>query len=187
MALHNDVFNQQIWDFFSNDMDSCFEVSKNKQKFQSKSPFKGGLNFTAALAILSVIDFCAAFYYGRRVSQPEIAVFMNKYFSKYDDTFNSTDRCEKFYNVFRNGLSHQWSPKASGIAMNFSSGILVGIVDDILILNVPKFYQVVISGIKDYEEDMDDGNYLDEFKQRYEDILVTDSNAARLLKTELGL
>lgn len=188
MALYNDVFNQQIWDFFCSDIESCFEVNKNKQKLKEKSPFKGGMNFTSALAIFSVIEFCAAFYWGKRIKRSEIAVFMNKYFGKYSPVFDSNGKCEKFYDVFRNGLSHQWSPKRAGIAMSFTTKHLIIKHMTVLILNIPTFYEIVICGLKDYETDLNNNKTLcEKFEKRYEEVIRGDFSSASELKSELRL
>ena len=61
MALHNDVFKQQIWGFLCDDLESCLAVSQIVQFFPKNTIFKGGLNFTAALAIFSVIELAAGY------------------------------------------------------------------------------------------------------------------------------
>lgn len=161
MALHNDVFKQQIWEFFCDDLESCLTVSKLKQS-NPQSPLKGGLNFTATLAIFSVIELCAGWWKGTEPTNDIIASFIQKYISKYYAGFEDKGVSKKFYEVFRNGLSHQWSPKASGIAMDFYGNWLInklkseGGQEDILLLNVPTFFYVTKQGLQDFERDLDD-------------------------------
>jgi hypothetical protein len=74
-----------------------------------------------------------------------IASFLNAYFSKYWELFFNNGFAKKFYQVFRNGFSHQWTPKASIIAMDFKEDwVLKSVKSDdssekILLLNIPSF------------------------------------------------
>lgn len=167
MKLHNYVFQQQIWSFFYNDLESCLEVSKEVQ--QGNKKFKGGLNFTAALTIFSVIDFLASFWKGKNANQTDIAKFIHKYFANYHLIFKTEDLCKQFYNIFRNGLSHQWSPKSSGVAMEFSTKhiLIENKRDKILYLNIPAFYKICVKAFKDFENDLDTDIILSKKFQSY--------------------
>jgi hypothetical protein len=175
MSLHDDVFRQQVWAFFCDDLESCLFVSKLKQC--GIKEFKGGLNFTAALTIFSVIDFLAGFWMGKKAEQSEIAKFICKYFGKYSLALSDEKLCKQFYNVFRNGLSHQWSPKLSGVAMDFTVEHLI--LEDkstkLLHLNVPFFYKISVKAFWDYEKDLDsDPTLAEKFKRRYDNLIEND-------------
>ncbi|HZE87228.1 MAG TPA: hypothetical protein VE090_03395 [Methylomirabilota bacterium] len=187
MALHNDVFQQQIWDFFCNDLESCLTVSKLKQS-NPNSPFKGGLNFTATLAIFSVIELAAGWWKGTEATNDIIASFIQNYLAKYYDRFNNKSFAKKFYEVFRNGLSHQWSPKASGVAMDFYKSWLVEKTstngqEEILLLNVPTFYYVTKQGLEDFEKDINTNEAMRKmFERRYSKIVDSDYKEMRILR-----
>lgn len=187
MALHNDVFQQQIWDFFCGDLESCLTVSKLKQS-NPNSPFKGGLNFTATLAIFSVIELCAGWWKGVEPTSDIIASFIQKYLSKYYVRFKDKNVSKKFYEVFRNGLSHQWSPKASGIAMDFYGNWLINKTDEIgqeeiLLVNVPTFFNVTKQGLKDFEEELNENEDMRKlFEARYNKIVESDYKEMRILR-----
>jgi hypothetical protein len=199
MNEHKGVFNQQVREFFFGDLDSCFKVSKIKQGLPvDRYPFSGGLNFTAALVIFCVIDMMAAYYKGittdRRgrvigASDDNVADFLIKYFGKYDSFFSDKEKSKLFYRVFRHGLVHQWSPKASGVAMNFSSNALLVKTtygtEEIIILNAATFYELTRKALKDYEEDLDNGHFVDQFKKRHELIVKTDYDEMRLLRSKI--
>ena len=188
MALHNNVFKNQIWKFFCEDVESCLEVSKDVQRHRGASRFKGGLNFTAALVIFSVIEFCAAFFHGKNeVTRTEIAEFMNIYFANYDDNFSDIDFCKKFHNIFRNGLSHQWSPKAGGIGMNFNKREIIFQAmsgkELIPILNIPPFFALTKKALKDFEIDLDRKPLLrKKFEDRYKKLIETDYKEMRIFR-----
>lgn len=185
MALHNDVFNQQIWDFFCNDLDSCLTVSKMSRI--PNSHFKGGLNFTSVLTIFSVIELAAGWWKGKEATHEIIADFIQEYFSKYYARFKNKSFAKKFYEVFRNGLSHQWSPKASGVAMDFFGNWLIEKGGDgqeeILFLNVPIFYEITKRALKDFEKDLDENpNMRKLFDDRYNVIVEGDYKEMRVLR-----
>ena len=109
--IYKNVFNDQIWTFYDNDMKACFRAAKNAQNGGQL----GGQNFTAALLILSIIDFCTGYFKGRTintkkdgrtsidcVSASDVAEFMKKYFINYP-MFGGLKFGEKFYQVFRHG------------------------------------------------------------------------------------
>lgn len=190
MAIHNDVFKQQIWDFFCGDLDSCLAVSK---VIQSKQPtqFKGGLNFTATLTIFSVIELTAGWWKGKEATTDIIASFIQQYFAKYYPRFKERVFAKKFYEVFRNGLSHQWSPKASGIAMDFTNSRLVeksniNPNEEILVLNVPTFFNVTKQALEDYEKDLNKNVAMQSsFEARYKRIVGDDYKEMRILRAML--
>lgn len=179
MSTHNEVFNLQIWDFFQNDMDSCFVSAKRAQE----SDGMGGQNFTAATIIFTVLDFCAGFYHGKvEVTSIEVSDFITKYLGARNKRFENKDFTKQFYNVFRHGLVHQWSPKFSGVGMNFANKeILYEISGGILILNVPPFYDLVIQSLKDFENNLDeDAELRSKFEKRLS--AITDRDAAEAVK-----
>ena len=188
MALHNDVFRQQIWEFFCDDLEGCLTVSKLKQSGDGR--FKGGLNFTACLTIFSVIEMCAGYYKGKDTNSDMVADFLTKYFSKYFDNFRDRSFSKQFYIVFRHGLSHQWSPKASAIDMNFADNYFLKKVktenEEILYLNIPYFYECTKRAIKAFEEELDKSKNLREmFKNRYDQIVDLDYQHMRILRGKL--
>lgn len=192
MALHNDVFREQVWEFFCNDIESCLEVSRevqNSRADNTRSKFKGGLNFTAATAIFAVIDFCSGFNKGSEASSNDVALFMSEYFKSYDTLFENLELSKQFYNVFRNGLSHQWSPKASGVSMDFNNDHVVVFVGSEYVpsLNVPSFYNVVVNGLKDFESRLDQDQLAAErFSRRYNQLILHDHRIAERFKQLLA-
>lgn len=187
MTLHNAVFKQQIWEFFCDDLESCLTVSKLKQS-NPNTPFKGGLNFTATLAIFSVIELCAGWWKGTAPTSDIIASFIQKYLSKYYVRFKDKTLAKKFYEVFRNGLSHQWSPKASGVAMDFNGNWLINKTgeigqEEILLLNVPTFYYVAKQGLEDFEKELNENEEMRKlFEARYSKIVEGDYKEMRILR-----
>ena len=189
MALHNDVFKQQIWEFFCDDLETCLTVSKLKQSGDSR--FKGGLNFTACLTIFSVIEMCSGYYKGKDTNSDTVADFLTKYFSKYFNVFKDKIFSKQFYVVFRHGLSHQWSPKASAIDMNFTDNYFLKKVktnsEEILFLNIPIFYAYTKAALKDYEDDLNrNDNLRNLFEQRYNQIVSFDYQQMRTLREKLA-
>jgi hypothetical protein len=189
MALHNDVFRQQIWEFFCNDLDSCLSVSQIRLIFPGNTLFKGGLNFTSALVIFSVIELTSGYYSGREPTPDTVADFLSCYFSKYWLPFSNKKFAKKFFEVFRNGLSHQWSPKASGIAMDFNANWILKIEhtspenEQIPILNIPGFYNISKRALKDYENQLNiDKKICDNFSKRYNRITSSDYQEMKILK-----
>lgn len=190
MALHNNVFQQQIWDFFCDDLESCLTVSRLKQS-NPDSPFKGGLNFTAILAIFSVIELTAGWWKGTEPTNEIIASFIQKYFAKYYARFSDKGFAKKFYEVFRNGLSHQWSPKASGVAMDFYRNWLLEKAgtngqEEILVLNVPTFFTVTKQALADFENELNENEDMRKlFETRYNKIVEGDYVEMRILRSLL--
>lgn len=189
MALHNDVFKQQIWEFFRDDLESCLTVSKLKQSGDSR--FKGGLNFTACLTIFSVIEMCSGYYKEGNSNSDTVADFLTTYFSTHFDGFKDRSFSKQFYVVFRHGLSHQWSPKASAIDMNFADSYFLKKVntgsEEILFLNIPIFYKYTKAALKDYENDLDNHKDLkDKFERRYNHIVDLDYQQMRVLRNSLS-
>lgn len=185
MALHNDVFRQQIWEFFCDDLDSCLLVSRLKQSGDTR--FKGGLNFTACLTIFSVIEMCSSYYKGRNSDTNTVSDFLAKYFSKYFDRFYDKEFSKDFYTVFRHGLSHQWSPKAAAIDMNFADNYFLKKVktenEEILYLNIPNFYELTKKALRDFENGLNnDEDLRNTFENRYNQILKLDYQQMRILK-----
>src|SRR4030042_4469704 len=104
--LHNDIFKQQIWEFFQNDIDSCLLVSKDMQTKRKESAFKGGLNFTAALSMMVIIEMCAGYFSGEKANDNSSAKFITRYFSKYEPILRIESICKKVFQLFRHGLAH---------------------------------------------------------------------------------
>lgn len=189
MALHNDVFKQQIWEFFCDDLDSCVEVSKLKQA--GDSHFKGGLNFTACLTIFSVIELCSSYYRGKDSDTNTVTDFLVKYFPNYFSEFGNRDFARYFYVVFRHGLSHQWSPKASAIDMNFTDNYFLKKVktenEEILFLNIPVFYDYTKGALRDFENDLNNDDSLRNlFEQRYKQIVNLDYQQMKILRDKIS-
>lgn len=189
MAVHNDVFKQQIWEFFCDDLDSCLEVSKLKQA--GDNHFKGGLNFTACLTIFSVIELCSSYYRGRESDTNTVTDFLVKYFPNYFSEFRDKDFARYFYVVFRHGLSHQWSPKASAIDMNFTDNYFLKKVktenEEVLFLNIPVFYEYTKGSLRDFESDLNnDDDLRNLFEQRYKQIVNLDYQQMRTLRDKIS-
>lgn len=191
MSLHKLVFNQQIWNFFKWDIESCLRVVKMRSAFDLKNGdniLPGGLNFTAALVIFCVIEMMTGYYKGKLLpSSDDVTDFLAKYFSKYESLFSNKEFSKRFYEVFRHGLVHEWSPKWSAVGMDFSSIESIGILKitdnrEIVALNVPIFYDITIKALNDYEKDLDNGCYVSEFKKRYNEAIKKDSEEMELLK-----
>jgi hypothetical protein len=176
VALHNNVFDQQVWDWFCNDVESCLLVSKKVQAHEGE--FKGGTNFPACLTIFSVIEMAAGYFSGRTTdaqSSPGVVNFLVKYFAKHDARFADLDFSRRFYNVFRHGLAHQWSPKAGAVSMDFGNDGLILWVGEYPFLNVPPLFELTKAALRDYEGDLDtDANLRAKFKTRYEAMLQAD-------------
>lgn len=185
---HRGVFDQQIYEFFQDDINSCLAVSKIKQSTPAQLNFPGGLNFTAALAILSVIEMMSAYYAGVTendggkllpASAGQVANFMVKYFGKYYTKFQDVNYCKEFFKIFRHGLSHQWSPKRSGVAMDFYSSAIIVVQkntegNDVPFLNIPPFFEITMKALKDYDQDLQGGEHIDEFIKHLEAIQRVD-------------
>lgn len=187
MALHNDVFRQQIWEFFCNDLDSCLEVSRILQSCQyNNTLFKGSLNFTASLAVFSVINLAANFYFGKESTTDDIAFFLKRYFGKYYSYLKNKPFCKQFYVVFRHGLSHQFSPKAASIAMDFHDTWILkfdGTPELLPYLNIPAFYDITKKALGDFEHDLDNDKKLQtNFKTRYNHLIKIDYKKMRKLR-----
>lgn len=187
MALHNDVFKQQIWEFFCDDLDSCLLVSKLKQSGDTR--FKGGLNFTSCLTIFTVIELCSGYFKGTDSNSNTVADFFVRYFSKYYAKFKDKEFSKQFYYIFRHGLAHQWSPKASAIDMNFEDNYflrkVLGQSEEIIFLNVPDFYEYTKKALKDYEVELDNEEAPRElFKKRYDQIVSLDYEQMRVLRSK---
>lgn len=166
------VFEELIDSFYINDMESCFEAARRRET--EKELFPGGLNFTTALAIFALIDVLAGLYTGKvQTTANDVASFMTKYFSKYNSFFSSQPQSVKFYEVFRHGLAHEWSPKHSAVGMTFEGGSPVGSVvaegRKIPAINVPSLYALSILAIRDYRKDLENGKHLAEFQKRYDE------------------
>jgi hypothetical protein len=192
MALHNDVFGQQVWDWFCNDLDSCLLVSEKVQA--GSSEFRGGTNFPAALTIFSVLEMTAGYHSGKADDQQltdRVVAFLVKYFSKHDGRFADADFAKKFYNVFRHGLAHQWAPKAGAVSMDFPQrGELLlwveGEAERYPCLNVPGFFDLTKRALADYESDLDQSQALrDKFKTRYDAMVKSDHTRMRQLRARL--
>ena len=179
-SAYQDVFKQLVWGFFCGDIDSCLEVAKMVQARESNDlSLKGGCNFTAALVILCVIEMMAGYYKGKLdPSSRDVADFFVKYFSPYDPLFKNKDFSLQFYKVFRHGLAHQWSPKASAVAMNFNRNdffyFIPGNRVELPCLNAPAFYELTKKALKDYEQNLDNGEYHTEFNKRYNEVIKKD-------------
>jgi hypothetical protein len=177
---YKSVFSHQIWDYFVNDIESCFKASRAAQDSNNG---KGGLNFAAALVILSVLDFCSGFYVGKvQPSTDEVAEFMSKYLSD-DDLFKTKAFNKNFYKVFRHGLAHQWSPKGSGVAIDFNKSEILIIDNELPVLNVPPFFNLVCKGLKKYEIELGENKTLNtNFSHRLDEIYRIDGSEAIRLK-----
>ncbi|MGH7157275.1 MAG: hypothetical protein ACREGG_04165 [Candidatus Saccharimonadales bacterium] len=189
MALHKDVFQQQVWEWFCNDLESCLLVSQKVQAGDAE--FKGGINFPAALTIFSVLELCASYFSGRTDDSnliDRVVQFLVKYFPKHDARFSDADFAQRFYRVFRHGLAHQWSPKAAAVSMDFGKDELLLWARDgeIPCLNVPTFFELTKAALRDYEADLDaDEELREKFKTRYEAMWNNDYEQMELLRKML--
>jgi hypothetical protein len=192
MALHNDVFKQQIWEWFCNDIDSCFKVSQDLQTKRERSVFKGGLNFPAALTTFSIIELMAGYHAGREPTYTDIAEFVSRYVGKYCPKLADKNVAKRWYDVFRHGLSHQWSPKRGGVAMRFDVPDVLafwspGGTEKFPYLNVPSLFRCLKEALRDYEADLDsDAELQEKFKRRYERLFSDDGEAMEALRRLCG-
>lgn len=187
MSVHKGFFKQSIHEFFHQDIDSCLQVSQVKQRIISNVNPDGGLNFTAALVIMCVIEMMAGFYKGKVFpKEKDVCEFLVKYFSNHEPLFKDKEFSRYFYRVFRHGLTHEWSPKASGVAMDFNSKAAIGIIkpdkEDLICLNVPAFFEITTKALEDYEKDLDNGLYVKEFNKRYDETITEDYKQMRILR-----
>lgn len=189
MVTYKDIFQQQIWEWFCNDMDSCILVSTDLQKKGVKSKFSGGINFPAALACFSVIELMSGYHAGRKPDNNNISKFISKYIGKYYSKLKNEKIAKTWYEVFRNGLSHQWLPKNGGVSMDMNSQeifvfqIPIGWKYEIPYLVVPKFYYALKEALKDFENDLDKNEELRKrFKKRYKEIIVGDKEKMGIFK-----
>ncbi len=182
--MHKSVFNHQIWNYFVNDIESCFNSARNALT----NGGKGGQNFTAAIVIFTVLDFCAGFYLGKvepslNLNAREVSDFITKFLGDRNDIFRNSEFSLKFYEVFRHGLVHQWSPKFAGVAMDFNTEDILFEEQGILCLNVPPFFKLVRTALEDFEKYLDDNITAQEkFETRLEAILTKDAQEVLVLK-----
>lgn len=186
------VFRDQVWSFYVDDMEACRQATINAQSGGAL----GGQNFTAALLTLSVIDFCVGYFKGKTAntngipattSAKDVAEFMAKYFTA-DPRFSNQAFGEKFYQVFRHGLAHSWSPKGAGVGMDLhTTNILEVDRAGNIILQVLPFYDLTKGALKKYETDLGvDQTLNDNFMKRYRHLVTNDQAEANALKLLLG-
>lgn len=180
MSAYKGFFNQSIREFFYGDIESCMEVSKRKQHRDAFFSNIGGLNFTAGLVIFCIIEMLAGFFKGKDFpNSDDVSEFLKKYFATHNRLFENIDICKKFYEVFRHGLVHEWSPKACSVDMNFNDNYLLKTVlgeggKEILQINIPTFFKLTKKAFADYERDLDSGFYIEEFDTRYNSTIEKD-------------
>ena len=193
-SVYQLIFAEQIWGYFVADMDSCFRSAKNAQIRKYNDKGHGGQNFTAALLILSVIDFCTGYLMGKTrqnngspelTKADDVAVFMSRYFvdfPRFKDKFFS----KQFYQVFRHGLAHSFSPKACGIGMNLNATEIFSIQNGTPVLEVKPFYELTIKAIKKYEEELGLNHELnDNFMKRFNYLIDRDKFEGQKFKAIL--
>lgn len=200
--IHTGFWEQQIEQFFKDDVTSCLNVAKIKIGIENceASKFPGGLFFTSTLVIFCILEMLSAYFKGvlpanKPASKDDVGDFMVKYFSKYNIFFKDKNNSIAFYKVFRHGLVHQWSPKGAGAGMN--SGLIdyskiqniiwLASPNDVPILNVPIFYELFLKAISDYRKDLDSNinNSRNLFERRYSAILKQDQAEVLNLKSFL--
>jgi len=191
MALHNDVLAQQMWQFLCNDIDSCITVQEDIQALGAQSKFKGGLNFPAALAMFAMIDLAASYYAGKEATTADIAGFISRYLGPHSPNLADERLAKKWYEVFRNGLAHQWSPKAGGVGMTLQPEVFTFVsssgAEKIPILSVPKLFDVLKEAMRDYEADMDSNPAMRrKFEDRYQALVQADYDEMRILRGMCG-
>ena len=190
MSAHKGFFRQSIYELFCGDLKSCLKVSKIKQGMPNGYEFIGGLNFTAALVIMCIIEMMAGFYKDKlQPNSDDVADFMTRYFSKYEPIFNDKEFSKLFYRVYRHGLVHEWSPKASAVAMDFSSQKVLKIIksgsEELTSVNVPTLYDLTVKALNDYEKDLDNNLFIKEFNNRYNKQIAEDYKQMRLLREKI--
>jgi hypothetical protein len=184
MALHNDIFREQIWGWFCNDIESCFKVA---QDLQARGELRGRLNFPAALTIFAVIELVAGYYAGKRPRHGDIAKFISRYLGKHYAKLADERVAEKWYEVFRHGLSHQWSPKCGGVSMDFAQPDVFAFAqsgtEEVLTLFVPALFCFTRAAMRDYEADLNSSVVLrSNFSKRYEELVSRDRGAMQALR-----
>ncbi len=190
--LHNQVFERQIFTFLCHDIDSCLTVSQELQTLGDNSKFKGGLNFPAALTLFSAIELAASYYAGNRPTLDEVAEFISKYIGPYSHRLANKGIAKKWYQVFRNGLSHQWSPKAGGVAMDFQCQEVFMFssqdgTEKIPYLNVPALFDALKRALRAYESDLDsDVTLRNNFESRHKALVDGDYMEMRIFRGLCG-
>lgn len=194
MSAHKEFFKQLIYDYYEKDISSCLKVSKIKQ--EDPNSFPGGLNFTAGLVTLCVLEMMAAYFKGKttvnkkgrldQANSREVADFLIKYFSPFFSLFSDKEFSKEFYEVFRHGLVHEFSPKASAVAMAFDFDQPVAVVkdknEDLMAINIPSFFKISLEAYKKYEDDLNKGKFLKEFNDRYKIMIKNDYEEMRELR-----
>jgi hypothetical protein len=156
------------------------------------SRFKGALYFPAALTLFAAIELAASYYAKTKSTSDRAAEFVSKYIGRYSPKLADKTIAKKWYDVFRNGLSHQWSPKAGGVGVFqcpevfifFSQG---GPDEKIPYLNVPALFDALKLALHDYETDLDSDVILrSNFECRHKVLESTDRNRMRDFRKACG-
>lgn len=196
---YKNIFEQQIRRYYISDMESCIRAAKDAQAKTYNPKGDGGQNFTAALLTLSVIDFCAGYFTGKTEYsykagkiKPELttahdaADFMSKYFTDYH-MFADEDFCIKFYQVFRHGLAHTWSPKGSGIGMDMYATTPVVMESGAPVLEMVPFFDHTKKALSRYEIELGEDEALNHnFMKRFDYLQNNGQKEANELKAMLS-
>ncbi len=179
-----------VIDFYENDAESCFETVRSRFDLnhpEKMKKFPGSMALTIGLLIFCVIEVFSSYYVGKKATDYDIALFMGKYFSKYNRRFNNKDFCKSFFNVFRHGLVHNWAPKNGVLSINFGDQRFLKIETlgegvqkiDRMIINLVSFFDLTQKAFQDYKEDLKKGLFVREFNKRFEDIIEKDALAEK--------
>ena len=189
--LHNRVFNRQLWTFLCNDLDSCLMVADEVQEKGDNSRFKGALYFPAALTLFAAIELAASYYAGDEPTGDRVAEFISKYIGPCSPELASKTVAKKWYEVFRNGLTHQWSPKAGGVGVfqwrEVFRFLSEGLTEKSPYLNVPALFDAFKKALRAYESDLDSNLILRKnFDSRHKALESSDCNEMRIFRGLCG-
>jgi hypothetical protein len=141
--------------------------------------------------MFAVIELMAGYHAGKKATAKELVEFVSKYVGKYCPKLTGEQVAKKWYDVFRNGLSHQWSPKFGGVAVDFAQPdvfvfLQVG-TEKIPYLIVPKLFCFIKAALRDYEADLNSNVALQSnFTKRYEELVSCDRKAMESLRRLCG-
>ena len=126
------------------------------------------------------------YYTGKKTTTRAVADFLGKYFAPDFPAFKDKPFAMKFYEIFRHGLAHGWSPKAGGVAMDFRRDWALRFIktqdgsEKIPSLNIPTFFEITKKALQGFESDLDkDRNLQAKFARRYKVLIDGDYKAMR--------
>ena len=189
--LHTEIFKTRMWTFLCNDLDSCLTVAEELQTLGATSRFKGALYFPAAMSLFAAIELAASYYAGDEPNSANVSEFISRYIGPYSPELANKTVAKKWYAVFRNGLAHQWSPKAGGVGLFKSPKVFIflsqGSIEKFPCLNIPALFDVLKKALRDYESDLDsDVTMRNNFERRHKALESSDYTEMRIFRGLCG-